>query len=287
MAAMRVWCAAIALISTLSALSQIGCQPVRMASHNLPEKVYARVVSLSPSTTELIGSLRAESLLVGRTARCNLPATIKDVEIVANPEPDFERLISLQPDLVVVDRSVLNPRWEEQIRKIGADLLVVESNSIEAWKTSVYDLGAKLMRHHQAARLVEAVEQAARVWEHAPLNPKPRVLVTFGPRQPWVAGLRTFQADLVRTCGAEPVGPDSERFETVSPEQVLLWNPLVVLVPGDPNEFIGLPWDSTDAGKRNAIVGIDPDILLRAGGQVDRAIEAIGTEIRRRIGTGK
>lgn len=268
-------------------LSLASCQPPRISSNRLPDKVYARVVSLSPSTTELVGSLRAEALLVGRTARCNLPASIRNVEIVANPEPDFEKLMSLQPDLVVVDRAVLNPRWEEQIQRLGADLFVVQSNSIEEWKRSVYELGARLMRHYQAARLVDLVEQAIRVWQQDPLDPKPRVLVAFGPRQPWVAGLRTFQADLIRACGADPVGQEGDRFETVSPEQILAWDPDVIIVPGDPNEFTGVPWDSTTAGKHNAILGVDPDVLLRAGGQVDRAIEATGTEIRKRVRQGK
>lgn len=260
-----------------------GCEPPRVSSDELPERIYSRVVSLSPSTTELLGLIDCEAYLLGRTAFCNVPSTVRNATIVANPNPDFELIANLQPDLIVADASVMNPAIEQQLRRIGADVKVFEIHSLEEWKRAVYDLAAGFLRQRSASKRIGDVEQVEAAWLSDPLDPKPTAMVVMNPREPWVAGLGTFQADLLRAAGAEPLGPESRRFEQVSPEQILAWNPRVIIVAGDPNEFVGSPWDSTDAGKTNAIVGINPDVLLRAGGRVDVALEAIGTEIRKRV----
>lgn len=264
-------------------LAMAGCEPPRISSDELPDRIYTRVVSLSPSTTELLGLIDCEAYLLGRTAFCTVPSSVRNATIVANPEPDFERIANLQPDLIVADSSVMNPAWEQQLRRIGADVKVVEVHSLEDWKAAVYDLASGFLRHYSASKRIREVEAAEATWLSDPLDPKPAAIVVMNAQQPWVAGLGTFQADLLRAAGAEPLGPDSERFEQVSPEQILAWNPRIIIVAGDPNDFTGAPWDSTDAGKRNAIVGIDPDVLLRAGGRVDIALEALGTEIRKRV----
>lgn len=268
-------------------LALAGCQPPRISSDELPERIYSRVVSLSPSTTELLGLIDCEAYLLGRTAFCTVPSSVRNATIVANPEPDFERIANLQPDLIIADASVMNPSWEQQLKRIGADVMVVEIDSLEDWKRTVYDLASRFLRQHSASKRIGAVEQVEAMWRSDPLDPKPTAMVVMNARQPWVAGLGTFQADLLRAAGAEPLGPDSRRFEQVSPEQILAWNPRVIIVAGDPNEFTGAPWDSTAAGKHNAIVGINPDVLLRAGGRVDIALEALGTEIRKRVREGR
>ncbi|MER3412733.1 MAG: hypothetical protein C4341_00530 [Armatimonadota bacterium] len=264
-------------------LALAGCEPPRISSDDLPDRIYSRVVSLSPSTTELIGLIDCESYLLGRTAFCTVPSSVRNTTIVANPEPDFERIANLQPDLIVADSSVMNPAWEEKLRRIGAEVKVVDIHSLEEWKRAVYDLASGFLRQRTASKRIGDVEQVEAMWRSDPLDPKPTAIVVMNGQQPRVAGLGTFQADLLRAAGAQPLGPDSPRFEQVSPDQVLAWDPQIIIVAGDPNELTGVPWDSTEAGTTNSIVGINPDVLLRSGGRVDVALDALGTEIRKRV----
>ncbi len=272
---------AVALLVLTLSLVLGACQKVQISRDVVPDKIYARVISLSPSTTELLGLVDGEAYLIGRTSQCTVPSSVREAAIVANPEPDWEAIANLQPDLIVADRAVFNPQWEAQAKKIGADVWVVDIHSLEDWKRTVYQFGTFFLRQTVADKRVREVEGLENGWRLDPLNPKPKALVVMGAQQPWAAGRNTFQADVVRACGAEPVGPDADKFVQVSPEQILAWNPDIIVVAGDASEFVGSPWDATAAGKRNRIIGVDPDVLLRAGGRVNILLEALGAEFRR------
>lgn len=60
-----------------------------------------RIVSYAPNITETLFFLSYDKYLVGRTSFCNYPEETKKIEIAGSfIEVDFEKLISLKPDIV-------------------------------------------------------------------------------------------------------------------------------------------------------------------------------------------
>ncbi|MGI8923254.1 MAG: ABC transporter substrate-binding protein [Fimbriimonadales bacterium] len=259
-----------------------GCSKApRQYGGELPEKVYGRIISLSPSTTELIAMLNSGHLLVGRTAVDTKPDTIKAITIVANPRPDIEKIIKLQPDLIVVEENLINPVDLAKLKEQkGFDVVTFDINSIDAWVETVWKLGALTQQYSQANDRVDALMAVVGSAKATPLDPKPRALVAMGGNQPWVAGVDSFQADLVRNAGGEPIGPPGDKFAQVNPEQVLAWNPDVVFVSDPPAQYSGPAWKGIKAAKAGRIFQVNPDLLLRAGADVQAVLSAMSREFQ-------
>ncbi|MDL5502882.1 MAG: ABC transporter substrate-binding protein, partial [Candidatus Methanoperedens sp.] len=64
------------------------------------ERLPQRIVSLSPSTTELLFALGAGPRVVGRTRWCDYPPEVTSVPSVGDGlNPNLESVLSRQPDL--------------------------------------------------------------------------------------------------------------------------------------------------------------------------------------------
>ncbi|MEO0238010.1 MAG: ABC transporter substrate-binding protein, partial [candidate division WOR-3 bacterium] len=60
-----------------------------------------RIVSFAPNITETLFFLSYDRYLVGRTSFCNYPEEAKKIEIAGSfIEVDFEKLLSLKPDII-------------------------------------------------------------------------------------------------------------------------------------------------------------------------------------------
>lgn len=260
-----------------------GCQTdTSPIGGEVPDKVYARVISLSPSVTELIALLNSTKLLVGRTSGDSRPAYIRHVTIVANPAPDIELIVQLQPDLVIVEENLINPNELQKLKEIGSfDVEVIDIDSLKDWEAAVYRLGVLLQVHTRASEVVDRVQQSVANAKLSDAMYKPKVMVAMDPTSPWVAGKQSFQADVVRAAGGEPVGPEADRFVATNPESIVQWSPDILFVSDDPEKFTGAPWSSTRAGRDSEILEVYADILLRPGADVERLIDAMSKEIRR------
>jgi iron complex transport system substrate-binding protein len=71
-------------------------------------KTPERIVSLSPSNTEILFALGLGDRVVGATKYCNYPPLVKElkdngkIEVVGGyVDPDIERILTLHPDLVL------------------------------------------------------------------------------------------------------------------------------------------------------------------------------------------
>jgi ABC-type Fe3+-hydroxamate transport system substrate-binding protein len=269
------------LLPFLLLLTLAGCKPAQpVVGGELPKKVYWRIVSLSPSTTDLIGLLRADDLLVGRTSADTSPYSVARVPIVANPRPDIEMIVKIQPDLVIVDANLINPVDLEKLKAQKFDVVPLEIHSVKDWVAAVWKLGALVNQHSAASKEVDQVEMMVRNLSNDIPNPKPRVIVAMGGDKPWVAGTESFQADVVRCAGGEPIGPPGNKFAQVNPEQVLAWNPDMALVSDAASSYTGPAWAATKAGKSGHVFEVKPDLLLRPGSRVKDLLEAVGRVLR-------
>lgn len=68
-----------------------------------------RVVSLSPSLTEIIFEMGYGEKLVGRSAYCNYPETVSGITEIGKPsQPDIDTIISLSPNVLFTATAISN-----------------------------------------------------------------------------------------------------------------------------------------------------------------------------------
>ena len=88
-----------------------------------------------------------------------------------------------------------------------------------------------------------------------------------------IAGAKSFQADMTKIMGANPVGPDSNKFESLDPEYLMTQNPDVIFLAGASKSFLAdTRFANLKAVKEHMIVEIDPDKILRVGSRIDTTI---------------
>lgn len=253
----------------------------------MPARVYTRIISLSPSTTEILALLNQESRLRGRTASCDTPETIRTIPIVANPRPNLERILAVQPEIVFYDAKLFSDSDPAlaKLKQAGIELRPLNINTVEDWRNTVIELGNLFMEQMQASKEIDKLNAAL---GKGKISPTPKVLVAMGASQPMAAGMKSFQADVVRNAGGEPVGPEADRFVPVNMEQIATWNPDYILVPDDPKGYLdNAVWAATNAGKHGRILRVKENLLLRPGARVPDLIATINDNLREFASSGQ
>lgn len=168
----------------------------------------ARIISLAPSISEIVCALGLRDRLVGRTPYCLYPPAIRSVMAVgALQDPNFEKIRSLSPDLVLVTAN--SGRLADGLRQLGIRYEPIPHDTLEEVYQAIERVGRVCDRPATAARLaaslranVESLRAAAARHNLA----RRRVLVSLGelpvpPRAVWVAGPGSFLDGLTELAG--------------------------------------------------------------------------------------
>jgi ABC-type Fe3+-hydroxamate transport system substrate-binding protein len=200
-----------------------------------------RVVSLVPSLTEALASVRPEAV-VGATDWCTHPADLEVVRVRGTKNPDLKAILGLSPDLVVANKEENRELDVRRLREAGVPVWVTVTETVPEAVTSLGRLFDEALRWPRPGWLHEA----ARLWT-GPLPPvTARVAIPIW-RDPWmVVGRSTFTGDLVRRLGWDNVfaGHD-QRYPRVELHEVDDAGADVVLLPDEPYRFT--PADGPEA----------------------------------------
>jgi iron complex transport system substrate-binding protein len=195
-----------------------------------------RVVSTTPSSTEIVAAVAGPDLLIGRDRFSTYPPDVKSLPVVGDfVSPSVEAILQLQPDLVVLD--AVQVRTAEALRAGGVRTLVLEMHTIEDVLAGVTRAGQTLGAPDRAAALRARLEQAiARARAHGQARGRrPRVLLVvdreIGALRGLVAsGPGSYLDELVTLLGGENVLAGSAvRYPKISPETVIEAAPDVIL----------------------------------------------------------
>lgn len=263
-----------------------GCGSPNDAAFKRPKKLYGTVVSLSPGTTEIISMEFGSERLVGRTASCNFPASVEKIPIVTKgPKPDYEKLAEMKPDLIVYDPVLYNDQDVQKLKELGIDLFALKAGSLNEFEKSLYVFGSLTKSETNMSDYVTKIEGARGHANASNETAKPKVAVIMPGKgsEHSIAGLSSFQADLVRAAGGTPVGPAADRIVALNVESLIRDDPDIVVVAGDKKDRESVSADprfqALKAVKGKRVFSFDPDIILRAGSRVDVAITKLAEVI--------
>ena len=277
------------LLFALPLVIAVGCQTtaVQIGGKNRPKR-YNAVVSLSPSTTEIVASMAYTAHLVGRTAADNFPMSVAKVTVVASVKPDYEMIATLKPDLVLYDADLYGPSDIEKIKALGAETWVMDAKTVDSYLDEVRRLASMLAAETNAASYVDKVYGARSTALAEAKDPQPKVAI-IRPGQGtehMIAGANSFYADVLKSVGATVVGPEAEKFVNVNPEWFISQNPDAIVIgvnkadPPSANEAVAAllkdaRFKNVNAIAKKQIIAIDQDVLLRRGWRVDKLIEGL------------
>lgn len=230
----------------------------------------ARIVSLAPNLTELVFTLGAGERLVGADVFSDYPPEAQQIPRVGDAfQVDYERVLALEPDLVLVWDTGTPEPVIEKLKSLG---LRVERIST----TQLSDIARALRRLGKLTGTAAAAEQAALEYaaaidqlrlEHAS-EPPIMVFYQISSAPIYTINGRHLISELLALCGGQNVFGDLEQLAPpVSLEAVLERNPETILagddVRGDPFA-IWRPWRNLRAVQLENLYVLRVDRIARA-----------------------
>jgi iron complex transport system substrate-binding protein len=222
-----------ALLSGLLALASSGCARRLDSTASWPQ----RIVSLAPSTTEVLFALGLGRRVVGVTRFCNYPPETASIAKVGGyVDPNYEEIVALEPDLAILLPSHRDARLE--LQKLHIRTLVTPQDTVADIRESIRLIGAACGVPDAAQTVLADLERRTRAVGAAVRGRSmPRVLVCLGRDGGagridgvYVAGRDTFYGQLVEIAGGvNASGAGSTAYPYVSAEGLFDVDPDVII----------------------------------------------------------
>ena len=235
-----------------------------------------RVVSLVPSLTEAIASVRPETP-VAATQWCTYPPELDVQRIRGTKNPDTRAIIELRPDLVIANSEENREIDVRRLRDAGVPVWVTRVESVREALASVRRMFEEALGLPVPGWLVEAEA----IWAAPPALSGPRVAAVIW-RDPWmVVGRDTFAGDLLESLGRRNAFADHvERYPKVTAEELDAMGLDVVLLPDEP--YVFSPTDGPEAFTRTPTVLFSGRLLTCYGPSLVPARALVEAGIRSR-----
>lgn len=241
-----------------------------------------RIVSLAPSTTETLFALGVGDRVVGVTSVCNYPPEAKQRPKVGDFRQSVERILSLDPDLVVAVAD-LQSDIVRQLDRTGAPLLVIDPYTFDDLYTAIRLVGKATGAQKQAESLVRGIQEARNSVRQAaarlPEAQKPKVFIEIGDQPLRTAGPNTFVSQIVEDAGGRNIGADVRSdWGTFSHEALIARNPDVIIttISGDVDDILHRDgWRTIAAVKTGRVYAVNPDLVVRPGPRLKEGLETV------------
>ena len=252
------------------------------------KKYPQRIVSLSPSNTEILFALGLRDKIIGVTDYCDYPPQAKKVDKIGSySAPNIEKIVAKEPDLVLASFG----NKEESIttlKKLGLIVVGLNPKNIEDILKDIQLVGKVTGREEEAKKIISSMKK--RVEEvksrNVKVSPQEKVKVLYLVWYPelWAAGKGTYPNELIRIAGGKNIVGDIEGWKIISKETVIARDPNVIICSGmggksaDIREKI---MKDTELQKINAVKDnrvyaiIDADIIELPGPRIVEGLEKI------------
>lgn len=246
-----------------------------------------RIVSLAPSTTEILFAVGAGAQVVGRDEFSDYPEEAKALPSIGGSfgEYNVEAIVALEPDLVIA-AEINTPELVKQLEDLGVTVYYLGN------PLTLEEMYGKLetiaeLTGHDVSELVSSLQaRVAAVDEKiAPISARPNAFYEIDasdPSKPYTYGPSTFGDLLITRAGGTNVGSVStDAYPQLSLEQIVVANPSIIILgdsmwgvtPESVLERAG--WESIEAVKSEQIFPIDDNLISRPGPRLVDGLEAL------------
>lgn len=254
-----------------------------------------RIISLSPSNTEMLFALGLQDRIIGVTRYCNYPPEIEGLKedgriavVGGFKDPDLEAVLSLKPDLVFAGRIHARSIIPE-LENAGIPVYATNPVNLSTVMLAMQKMGEITGEDEMASMLLEEMQSRIdSISEKVADLPKKRVfyLLWYDPIQ--TAGKETVQDEEIEMAGGENIFHNLTGYPKIDSEATLKANPEIIITgtgmgsQGDDafNWTMGAEaLNGTDAKRYGRVYQLEGDLLTRAGPRTVDALEALAALI--------
>jgi iron complex transport system substrate-binding protein len=257
------------------------------ACHRVPPRPPAtpaaarRIVSLAPSSTEIVFALGVGDRVVGVDQYSDWPPEAAKVPRVGNDlSPSLERILALKPDVVLVATSANSRELPDELGRFGVRVVISSIVTLDDLWRDIQTIGDAIGRHDAAVTLVNTQRaRVAAIHARVAALPAPKVLVVVWADPLTVVGGHTFIDDEIRAAGGDNIAGDSAQpYPQYSVERMLARAPEVIVIgshKGGPALTPLTSHASLPAVKNHRVHSVDGDLVFRPGPRMVDGIELL------------
>ncbi|WP_324171891.1 helical backbone metal receptor [Sulfurimonas sp.] len=197
-----------------------------------------RIISLSPSITEIIYALEKGDSLVGTSSFSLYPKQAQKLPIVGSYQsPNIERILALEPTLVI--GQTFNQSTLEKLKYLNLPLkykiktLMLNLDNIKNIKQSITNL-ASIINSNKAKELIKSIDTQIK---DVPKNIAPHsVMIVYGLREDlrsstYIAGHNIFFEDIIKLSGNKNAYSSNSTSQPVlNYENIIALNPDQIII---------------------------------------------------------
>lgn len=194
-----------------------------------------RIVSLVPSQSELLFNLGLGYRVAGITKFCIHPEAWRKTKTIigGTKKFDFDRIRSLQPDLIIGNKE---ENYQEGIETLSAQFPV--------WMSDIVSLADALDMIRKIGQLTNTSRASEKIAGDIELSfatisklPSLKTLYLIW-KSPWMAAAPgTFIHEMMRLSGLENCFDEQTRYPELNTEQIKRLNPELILLSSEPYPF--------------------------------------------------
>ena len=246
-----------------------------------------RIISLTPSLTEILFALDSAHWVAGVTDSCDYPPEAKSLPNVACWfDPDLSKMATLKPDLVLgLDTAHRNLKPE--LESEGIPVLLVNPTTVDECIADIARIGKILGMHEESKNLVVNLRARLSAVKAAvgSIHKRDRLsacrILDLEEGLLHVAGPLSFQYDIIAQAGGRNVsGLIQEAYPKITFGRLLEWDPQVIFNCGfnisSAPAFVDRPeWKQLRAVQSGRVFTFDCGLTCRTGPRIVDMVELL------------
>ena len=231
-----------------------------------------RIISMSPSLTEILFELGSGKSLVGVTNYCVYPPETAQIEKIGDfVNPNFERILDLHPDLIFAERWT-SSRIVSRLRDAGVNVVEIPPpRSIDEIYKTILAVGQAVSQERKAQEVTK--DMRLRIQEiqvrAKTMASRPALYVEIDVPS-WTVGGTSYTSEAISLCGARNIFGDVQKPALqASVEAIFRCDPDIILsFDAKASDFARRPgWDQLKAVREGKIIDDIGRNLLSHGNQ--------------------
>ena len=226
----------------------------------------SRIVSTTPSVTEILFALGLGDRVVGVTNYCRYPAAAQKLpKIGTYIQPNLEAIAALKPDLVLIQKNPV--RLAEQLHRVGLNVVEIEYDSVPGTFAAIERMAEATGAAERGRKLSASLRaDLDHIRERSAKLPRRSMIFVVGRTPGTIEGIvavgrASYLNDLIQIAGgvnafAEATGA----YPKITLEQLVARNPEVIVDMGDMTDTVGV----TEEHKRSVVALWNRMPVLRA-----------------------
>lgn len=241
-----------------------------------PASAPQRIISLTPSISEILGALHLQGRVVAVDYYTTYPANMASLPKIsdANGKYNVEQIVALKPDLVLSDGG-LTQTYDSQLKNLGLHVVDLPSATLSQILQQIVLVGQLTFTGDTAKTLVNQLQQQINAIKSAVKGtPAPRVLLEVDdstPGKPYVFGGGSFGDELLQDANGINIfhaNTSNGGYPQVTDEAIIAANPQFIILTEDP-AYGGNPalvykrpnWSSIAALKLRRVYHLNVNII--------------------------